>query len=623
MHRTHEGALVHKILIPAVAAALLASPAMAAPSPAAILAANRAATGGDAWNHAGALKLSVALSGMGLNGKATETYDLSNGHYAESYNLGPLTGGEGFDGKAAWSEDSSGTVKEENGGDARQLAINNAYRNANLWWQPGFGGAKVTNEGEKTVNGTPCEVLGVTPQGGKPFEAFFDTKSHLLVRLIEKQTFTTVRTDYSDYRRVSGIELPGMTVVDQGQGAKYLQTQALTDASLLPGQPDSAYGPPKVDLHDYDIAGGKHETTVSFELLNNHVYGHVNIDGHGPLLFIFDTGGHDILTRPTVKAVGVKIEGALPGSGAGTNVEDYGLTHVKALKIGDATLHHQLFGVLDFQPEGVAGFEEQGMVGYEIFKRFVTRIDYSGRTVTLIDTDHFDRKDAGTPVHFVFNGDIPEVTGTFEGIPADFDIDTGARDELTLTAPFAEKHDLRASHPKGVIAVDGWGVGGPTRGYNFRGKSITLGPVTLDNVTTSLSIQKKGSFSSAAYSGNVGTRLLKRFIVTFDYGHQIMYLKPEPGPVADSGVFDRSGMWINVKGDGFDVMDVTPGGPAEKAGIKAGDVIASVNGKPASSIRLTDMRTALRDEAPGTVMHFEVERAGQQKAIDVTMRDQI
>jgi S1-C subfamily serine protease len=70
-------------------------------------------------------------------------------------------------------------------------------------------------------------------------------------------------------------------------------------------------------------------------------------------------------------------------------------------------------------------------------------------------------------------------------------------------------------------------------------------------------------------------------------------------------------------------MDVTPGGPAEKAGIKAGDVIASVNGKPASSIRLTDMRTALRDEAPGTVMHFEVERAGQQKAIDVTMRDQI
>ena len=79
-----------------------------------------------------------------------------------------------------------------------------------------------------------------------------------------------------------------------------------------------------------------------------------------------------------------------------------------------------------------------GMVGYEMFRRFVTRIDYGAKTMTLIDPKEFDPKDAGTPVPFAFNGHIPEVQGTFEGMPAKFDIDTGSRSALTLTRPFAE-----------------------------------------------------------------------------------------------------------------------------------------------------------------------------------------
>jgi S1-C subfamily serine protease len=174
-----------------------------------------------------------------------------------------------------------------------------------------------------------------------------------------------------------------------------------------------------------------------------------------------------------------------------------------------------------------------------------------------------------------------------------------------------------------VEAVQGWGVGGASRGYVTRGKAITIGSVKITDVVTSFSTQKKGAFSSAAYQGNVGAALLKRFVVTLDYPHHTLYLKPLPEPVADAGTYDRSGMWINQAKDGMHVMDVTARGPAEQAGIQAGDVITQVNGKPATSIPVYALRRMLRDEAPGTVVRFAVRHGQRTRQMAVTLRDQI
>jgi membrane-associated protease RseP (regulator of RpoE activity) len=378
-----------------------------------------------------------------------------------------------------------------------------------------------------------------------------------------------------------------------------------------------------VTVKDFSIANGATQTQFPFHLYNNHIYADAWINGQGPLTFIFDTGGHNILVPSTAKALGVKTEGAVPGTGVGNKAQDFGLAIVKSLRVGDATFHDQVVGVLDFEPNGVEGVDIKGMVGFEVFKRFVTRIDYGHHTITLIDPKHFDPKDAGTPVKFVFNGDLPEVDGSFEGIPAKFDVDTGARDELTLTAPFVKSHDLRAGHPKGVEAVEGWGVGGASRGYVTRGGELAMGSVKIPGVVTSLSTQKKGSFADASYQGNIGSGVLKRFVVTFDYGNQTMYLKPLPEPVADVGVFDRSGMWINAVKDGVEVMDVTANGPAQAAGLKVGDVITGVDGKPATSIPLYDLRREWRDQAPGTVVKLTVRRGNATRDVALTLRDQI
>ena len=598
--------------------------AFAAPSAGEILDAYKAATGGSAWDNKATASSDFNLAGMGLTGMGHNIVDLKNGRSAMEYKMGPAGGANGFDGTNAWEKDMSGTVTLQQGGDAQVLAINDAYRTSGKWWRPDRGGAEIVNDGEKTENGATYEVLTITPKGGKPFDVWFDAKMHLLAKTIEKQGSQTVITTMSDYRRTDGVLLPYKLIIDTGVGEKYLQTVALTKVSFIARQPDSTYAPPKVTVADFSIAGGAAETTIPLRIINNHLYGESKVNGKGPYVFIFDTGGNNIITPPIAKDLGIKVEGSLPGTGAGEGVMEGGFTHIDELDVGGASLKNQLFVVFPLDTLGnIEGVPMPGMVGFETFRRFVTRVDYGAHTLTLIDPKHFDAKDAGTPVKFTFNGHVPEVMGTFEGLPAKYDIDTGARSELTLTKPFAEKNGLRASHSKGVDAVDGWGVGGPSTGYVTRGKSMTLGSVAVDNIVVTMANQTKGAFAGSDYSGNVGGGILKRFVVTFDYNNQTMYLKPLPGPVADTGTFDRSGMWVNVGDSGFKIVDITKGGPAEAAGLKAGDVVTEVDGKPAADIHLYDLRQRLRNEKPGTVVNLTVKDGSTVKNVKVTLRDQI
>jgi S1-C subfamily serine protease len=139
----------------------------------------------------------------------------------------------------------------------------------------------------------------------------------------------------------------------------------------------------------------------------------------------------------------------------------------------------------------------------------------------------------------------------------------------------------------------------------------------------SLTLRKGGSFSDPNYAGNVGSRLLKRFVVTFDYGNQVMYLKRLPEPVADSDVFDRSGMWINAMNGGFQVMSLTSGGPAENAGIKVGDVITAVDGVPVESSKLSEFVAQMRDDLPETVIELTIASSGESRVVPLTLRNQI
>ena len=216
---------------------------------------------------------------------------------------------------------------------------------------------------------------------------------------------------------------------------------------------------------------------------------------------------------------------------------------------------------------------------------------------------------------------FPEVDGMYDGHPGTFGIDTGSRFSLILTGPWAAKNAIKPKSGTLVEAMTGWGVGGASHGLVMQGGLLTLGSVQIPHPLTEIGTDKGGATAADFFPNNIGGGILKRFVVTLDYQHQALYLKPVPGPVADLDTFDRSGMWINEAEGGYKIVDVTKGAPADQAGLKAGDVIMGVDGKPARDVALTDLRLKLRNDPPGTVVKLAVRRGDEKRDVAVTLRD--
>ena len=76
-------------------------------------------------------------------------------------------------------------------------------------------------------------------------------------------------------------------------------------------------------------------------------------------------------------------------------------------------------------------------------------------------------------------------------------------------------------------------------------------------------------------------------------------------------------MKLKAQVSGALVGEVSPKNPAEKAGIKTGDVITSVNGKKIGDAR--ELRLIIGSMSPGTKVQIEVNREGQKKTLGVDL----
>ena len=70
---------------------------------------------------------------------------------------------------------------------------------------------------------------------------------------------------------------------------------------------------------------------------------------------------------------------------------------------------------------------------------------------------------------------------------------------------------------------------------------------------------------------------------------------------------------------GVTVASVTAGGPAEGAGVQAGDVIKAIDGQAVSSS--DDVAAAIQDHHPGDQVKLELQRGGQTQTLTVTLAE--
>jgi hypothetical protein len=597
-------------------------PAEAGVTPAAALARSKEAMGGSAWDGVRSSHSRVRIETGGLKGIDERFDDHLTGRHYETLKLGPIRVAEGWDGRSGWTQDNSGQSKRMEGDDEVEGAVNEAYRRSLAYWYPERWPATVEDGGIRVVNGRRFKVVKITPKGGRLFEIWIDAGTWLVDHIVEKQAIETRTTFFSDYRAVDGRTIAHAWRSTNGE-TRYDQVFALDSVVFDVSLDESKFRMPAPPPPDFAFADGRTSTTVPFDLINNHIYVTVKLNGQGPFTFLCDTGGSNIITPTLAARLGVTPEGALEGRGVGEKSEDVGLVNLESLSVGDVTLRKQLFAVFPLESfADVEGVPQAGLIGYEVFKRFVVRIDYEHDRLTLTVPSAFAYQGHGAVVPFRFNDQIPQVEGSIDGIPGKFNIDTGSRASLSVLRPFAEKNDLKKKLGAWYEAVTGWGVGGPARGLIARAGELRLGDVSIPSPVTELSQQQKGGFTDPYVAGNVGAGVLKRFNLVFDYAGKRIIFEPNAMSVLPD-VYDRSGMWINRAGAALKVVDVTGGGPADAAGLRAGDTIVAVDGEPVGDATLVALRKRFRTEPDGTKIRLSVDSADTKRDVTLVLRSLI
>ncbi|MBI2841672.1 MAG: aspartyl protease family protein [Acidobacteria bacterium] len=583
----------------------------------------KAATGGRAWDDIRTIHTKVKVSTGGLTGVAESWEELQSARYADSYELGPVVGAEGFDGKVSWSQDTSKQVLTHDGGEEYEAAVNEAYRRSLAYWFPErWPAAVVEDGGERSEAGRRFLIVRITPKGGRPFEMWFDATSYLLDRTVEKGGTETQTTHISDYRTVGGVKLPYSQQGTNGE-TQYDQIIAVESTEINPMIDLVRFEVPAPPPRDFEIAGGVASISLPFDLVNNHIFLSVRLNGKGPFRMLFDTGGANVLTPTMAKELGVASEGALQGQGVGEKSEDIGLARIEKVELGGLTISNQVFYVFPLESmENVEGAGPFGLIGYEVFKRLVVKLDYEHKIATFTTPEAFAYNGGGSVMPFTFNGQTPQVDGEVDGLAGKFTIDTGSRASLDLHAPFVEKNNLKAKYEPKVEAVTGWGVGGGARSAVTRASTLKLGDIVVSKPVTELSLQTKGAYTDTYVAGNVGAGILKRFNVTFDYSRQQMIFEPNANHDAVDD-FDRAGMWINGDRDAFSVVDITAGSPAAEAGLKSGDRITAIDGKSASDVTLPAARLKFRSDPPGTKVRLTVQTGKTIREVELILRDLI
>lgn len=588
----------------------------------AILAAAKRASGGCHWDTLESLhQTGIARQGA-QDGTFDTLVDLKHVRGISREVIGPTLMAQAWDGAAGWVVEGAGQAMPGTGHEAIAAGIGMAYKAAYAFFWPQRFPAKFAYAGRRSADGKVVDVVLVTPDGAGSFELWIDRRTHLIAREVEIGGIAPTTLTFADYRTVDGVLLP--FAVRESTGDAELDT-VYALATSIPGKAleQTAFALPAPLPEPDPFPAGQDSTVVPIHVIENHIYMPAAVNGGTPRSFIFDTGAIAILDQTHAQAIGIRPEGAMQGAGFGNDTVHFGKSRVRSIAIGDVTFPAQAVLILD-----MAGFmhladvDFAGLLGVEVAQRAVVRIDYARETLTLTKPSAFKPPPMAIAVPLKFNGHHPVVDGIIDGISGEFEIDTGADNALTLMAPFSKAHQLTSKYP-GAREVPFTGVGGPSKDFMVRAGMLQIGDAMITHLVTNIATDQKGVAASPWTAGNIGAEVLRRFIVTLDYPHRMMYLEPTTYDAAIAD-YDRSGLDFERVSDGSaTITNVFSGSSAEQAGLRVGEHMVKIDGKDVSTMALPALRTKLRGPVGLEVVLLVLASDGHPREVRLRLRDLI
>lgn len=379
---------------------------------------------------------------------------------------------------------------------------------------------------------------------------------------------------------------------------------------------------------------------LRFELINNLIVIPLEINGN-QLNFIFDTGVNKTIVFNANKTDTVFFRSKklyrLRGLGSGQSVNAI-ISNNNRFRINNLIAHNQsVYIMMDdkFDLSAKMGKTIHGVIGYDILKNLIVEIDYRKKKIRFHDSNQYNwkkcKKCEEFPLTIYRNKpyiDASVIVNENEPvIPVKMLIDSGGSDALWI---FEYSKEYLVTPEKYFEDFLGVGLSGTIYGNRSRISELQIGSYRFEGPTVSFldSVSTEHARTYKARNGSIGSNILKRFKVWFDYSNQRVMLK-KSASFKDGFQYNMSGLevvydgksLVEVKNTKFGesygrdmssdnnatnsvslitsysykfkpryrINNVVKGSPADLAGLMKDDILFKINGNFAHNLKLSEL----------------------------------
>jgi len=387
----------------------------------------------------------------------------------------------------------------------------------------------------------------------------------------------------------------------------------------------------------FSINHGKKKIRIPIEIYDNLIVVPVVVNSRLPLRFILDTGVRTTILTDKSFSDALNMQYSrkytISAPGVEKQIEAY-ITNNVTLDIPG--LHGEGHSMMVLAEDYIdlrsyLGTEVYGVLGYEVFSRFVVKIDYKRKMLELMVPSKFKPRKKYQVRHMVVEDTKPYVFAEVQMTDTTRTrvkllVDTGASHGLILEPESSPTILVPAQRIHSVI---GQGLGGVIKGQIARIQSLNLGtykmPGVLANFPDPNSYRDTLKTSKDVFrNGTIGGDVLSRFTVVFDFSSEKIYFKKNNG-LRKKFYLNLSGITVKAMGRTlriYEISDVREGSPAEKVNLLKGDRIVSINDLPVDDLNL-DHVIGMFNSKPGQKISVWIDRKGKRIHKEFILENQL
>jgi len=345
-------------------------------------------------------------------------------------------------------------------------------------------------------------------------------------------------------------------------------------------------------------------------MVHNLILIPLRINNSDTLQFVLDTGVSTAIITGLPNGEDLSLnytkEIELSGLGEGDAIKALYSSGNTLSMDGAIGFNHEVLYLLEdvFHLSSSMGTFVHGLIGFDIFRNFVVEVNYVKQRLVLHDPKRYNNKvekrlKKGKPmkgvIPIVIEKSKPYMTGLVtqkngETLQIKLLIDSGASHAVSLYTVTSD--DIKVPE-ENIRSFLGAGLSGDIYGLIGRLRGLKIGKYNFNNLVATYP-EEEGIKRAVAYSdrnGSLGSEVLKRFKVIFNYQENYMMLRPNKYYRKPFN-YNISGIEVTTPVPGipiYEISKVREDSPAEKAGLSRGDQIIMINGVNATNFSLDEI----------------------------------